>query len=48
MKYKTEFSFNKAIVIDINMLSEMHKIILGYCDSVGYRGCLENKLYSIT
>ena len=43
MKYKTEFSFNKAIVVDANMLSEMNKIILEHCDSIGYRACLENK-----
>lgn len=26
MKYKTEFSFNKAIVVDANMLLEMQRI----------------------
>lgn len=43
MKYKTEFSFNKAIVVDANMLSEMQKVILEYCDSIEYRAYLENK-----
>ena len=43
MKYKTEFSFNKAIVVDANMLLEMQRIILEYCSNIEYRVCLENK-----
>ena len=43
MKYRTEFSFNKAIVVDANMLLEMQRIILECCDSIDYRACLENK-----
>ena len=43
MKYKTEFSFNKAIIVDANMLSEMQKVILEYCDNIEYRAYLENR-----
>lgn len=42
MKYKTEFSFKKAIIIDAQFLGEMQKQILNYCDKIDYEANLEN------
>lgn len=41
MKYKTEFNFQKAVIVDEKMIREMVKEIEKYCDLIEYSSKLE-------